>query len=162
MPRVFYLDTGPLGLACYFQPQHTDEAAKFQGWLKAVLLNRSHVVVPAMADYELRRELIRNNFSNSIAQLDLIESGQHLDFPGVEYLNVTDPAIKRAANMWAEARNRGYATAHDKALDGDLIIAAQALDHAAPASRFALVTTNVKDLARYVGRRARPWNAITP
>ena len=162
MPRVIYLDTGPLGLACYSQRDPEKESGQFQQWMNTTLLKQTKIVVPAIADYELRRELIRNGSLDSIAKLDLIESGRHPDFPGVVYLPLTDDAIKRAADLWAEARNKGYATAHEQALDGDVMIAAQVLEFAGSASRFIVVTTNVKDLKRYVGNRARPWDAITP
>ena len=124
--------------------------------MRTALQNRVKLIVPAIADYELRRELIRNGSVDSIAKLDLIESGKHPDFPGVIYLPLADDAIKRAADLWAEARNKGYGTAQDKALDGDVMITAQVLVNAGPASRFLIVTSNVKDLAWYVGKRARP------
>ena len=162
MPRVVYLDTGPLGLACYFRPHPARESGKFQEWLNILSLKRVKIIIPSIADHELRRELMRIGAADSITQLDLIESGQHPDFPGIIYLPLTDPSIKRAAGLWAEARNLGHATAHEKALDGDVMIAAQALDHSGSASRFLIATANVADLSRYVGRRARPCNAITP
>ena len=162
MPRVVYLDTGPLGWACYARPSPYQESGQFQQWMKTALRKRIKIIVPAIADYELRRELIRNGSLDSRAKLDMIESGRHPDFPGIISLPLADAAVKRAAGLWAEARNKGYATAQEKALDGDVMIAAQVLEHTGSASRFLVVTTNVKDLARYVGNRARPWNAITP
>lgn len=102
--------------------------------------------------------MIRAGSTDSLAELDAIERGQHLRFPRVTYLPLTDLALKRAARLWAEARNRGYSTAQDKALDGDVLLAAQILEHAGASTRFTIVTGNVEDLAWYVGkRRARLW-----
>ena len=93
----------------------------------------------------------------------MIESGGHPDFPGVRYLPLTDAALKRAASLWAEARNKGLGTAANEALDGDVVIAAQILEDAGPTSRFTVATSNVGDIARYVGfRRTRYWVDIIP
>jgi len=163
VPRVVYLDTGPLGLVCHPQPVKDQEPSDFQFWVKKALVKRIRIIIPAVADYELRRELIRNGSTDSITKLDLIESGGYTDFPGIIYLPLSDAAIKRAAEMWADARNKGYSTAQDKALDGDVLVAAQALDHAASSSRFTIATGNLKDIARYVGsRRAKLWTDIVP
>ena len=76
---------------------------------------------------------------------------------------LTDAALKRAAHLWAEARNKGYATAGMQALDGDVLVAAQVLEDMGGASRFTIATGNVADIARYVGtRRARLWVDIVP
>jgi len=52
--------------------------------------------------------------------------------------------LLRAASLWAEARNQGRRTAPDQALDGDVIIAAQALEVGA-----TVVSDNRKHLSRY-------------
>ena len=65
--------------------------------------------------------------------------------------------MRTAARLWAEARNAGFPTANDTALDGDVILAAQAL---ALADRQPIVvaTTNTKHLERYVD--ARLWSDL--
>jgi predicted nucleic acid-binding protein len=78
------------------------------------------VVVPEIADYELRRELIRLNSQKALVNLDLL--AQQL-----EYLPLDTPTLRRAAELWAQARQRGQQTAADPALDCDVILAAQAL-----------------------------------
>ncbi len=163
MPRIVYLDTGPLGLACHSRPVENRESRDIQVWLEKALAKRIRVIIPAVADYEVRRELVRNGSADSIAKLDLIESGLHPNFPGVVYLPLADAALRRGAELWALARNKGYATAGDQALDGDVLIAAQVLENAGAMSRFTIATGNAKDLARYVGsRRARLWTDILP
>ena len=68
--------------------------------------------------------------------------------------------MREAADLWAEARNRGYPTAHDAALDGDVLLAAQARDlHAdPPGERVVVATTNVAHLERYVD--AQLWMSL--
>ena len=163
MPRVVYLDTGPLGLVSNPRPGKDRESSRVQDWMKRACERRIRIIVPAIADYELRRELIRSGSLASVARLDLIESGRHPDFPGVRYLPLTDAALKRATSLWAEARNKGVGTAANEALDGDVIIAAQILEDAGLTSRFTVATSNVGDIARYVGfRRTRHWVDIIP
>ncbi|MFI5352420.1 MAG: type II toxin-antitoxin system VapC family toxin [Candidatus Binatales bacterium] len=60
----------------------------------------------------------------------------------------------RAAELWAQARNRGTPTADPKELDGDVILAAQAEQVGA-----IVVTDNVGHLARFV--KARNWREIS-
>ncbi|MGH9765318.1 MAG: hypothetical protein ACREDR_29885, partial [Blastocatellia bacterium] len=61
--------------------------------------------------------------------------------------------ILRAAELWAEIRNLGLPTAHDKALDGDVILAAQALE-----VNGVVATGNAGHLSRFVD--ARHWRNI--
>ena len=65
-----------------------------------------------------------------------------------------------AASLWADARNAGRPTADAAALDGDVILAAQArraqLDFAP--EPVVVATSNVAHLARYTD--ARLWSEI--
>jgi len=51
------LDTGPLGLVTH--PKGGAEAMECKEWMKPVLTDGCRVIVVAISDYELRRELIR-------------------------------------------------------------------------------------------------------
>jgi predicted nucleic acid-binding protein len=62
-------------------------------------------------------------------------------------------AMLKAADLWAQARKNGLPTADPKALDGDAILAAQALE-----VNGIVATDNVGHLARFV--TARTWRDI--
>lgn len=133
------LDSGPLGLVT--NPGGSQEAAACGGWLTNMVRGGAAVVVPEVADYEVRRELIRARRIAGIARLDAL-------IAKVEYLAITTPAMRQAASFWAEARQQGRPTAADPALDGDVILAAQA----ATLEREGVIvaTTNVKHLSWFV------------
>jgi len=65
-----------------------------------------------------------------------------------------------AAELWAQARNRGLPTAPPEALDGDAILAASALLSAGPGDVVKVATDNVGHLAQFVD--AQPWEKIVP
>jgi predicted nucleic acid-binding protein len=74
------------------------------------------------------------------------------------YLPLTTPVLYWAAELWAQARNRGHITASDPALDGDVILAAQALEYLSGGMGMVIATTNVKHLAFFTD--ARLWTDI--
>jgi predicted nucleic acid-binding protein len=109
------------------------------------------VIIPEITDYEVRRELLRSNKVKGINRLDeLIEL--------VEYLPLSTAAMRQAAVFWAQARQQGQPTAGDKTIDGDMILAAQAMT--LNVADVAIATTNVGHLSRFV--RADLWQNITP
>jgi predicted nucleic acid-binding protein len=96
------------------------------------------VYIPEIADYELRRKLLHLRSKHSLRRLDAL-LGQ------LTYLRLDTPAMRRAADLWADARRQGHATAGDERLDADVILAAQALGIGG-----TVATTNVRHLSRYV------------
>jgi len=109
--------------------------------------------VPAIADYEVRRELLRAGKSSGIARLDAFIAAE-----ASRYLTITAVALRQAAFFWADARRRGQPTAPDPALDADCILAAQAATLDAPADAVVVATTNVGHLDRFVP--ADVWERI--
>src|SRR5205814_739783 len=94
------------------------------------------VVVSELADYEVRRELLRRRATAGLKRLD--DFGAR--FP---YLPLSTPAMRRAAEFWAEVRRLGLPTAAPDALDGDCIIAAQAAVAGGPGDTVTIATNNV-------------------
>jgi predicted nucleic acid-binding protein len=64
----------------------------------------------------------------------------------LEYLPLTTAAIRQAAVFWAQARQQGQPTADDRALDDDVILAAQAITLGV--TDVVIATTNVGHLSR--------------
>jgi len=148
--QVLFLDSGPLGLLTH--PQRSAEVLAVTEWLSRCLLGGTRVIVPAIVYYELKRELLRAKKSSGVARLDAFVAAS----PG-RYLPLTDEALRLAADLWAKSRQEGQPTADPKALDIDVIIAAQALSFAA-ASEVTVATTNPKHLAQFVS--AKDWTQI--
>lgn len=77
----------------------------------------------------------------------------------LKWVPIYTETLFRAAEIWAELRKRGLATAADKALDGDVILAAQAhLLHPHEETRIVIATTNVGHLSRMA--HAALWTEI--
>ena len=64
----------------------------------------------------------------------------------------------KAAQLWATSRQAGMPTADLKELDGDVILAAQALLIVESGEGVVIATTNVGYLSRFV--EARHWRDI--
>lgn len=75
----------------------------------------------------------------------------------IEYLPITTPVMRKAAEFWAQARSAGRPTAPDHALDGDVILAEQALSLGVPV---IVATGNPGHLARFVP--TDDWGNIAP
>ncbi len=133
------LDAGPLGLVT--NPRRSRQSVACAQWLQALVGHGSRVLVPEIADYEVRRELLRANKARGLARLDALAGL-------LEYLPLTTAAMRQAAVFWAQARQQGRPTADDKALDGDVILAAQAITLGA--TDVVIATTNVGHLSRFV------------
>ncbi len=71
---------------------------------------------------------------------------------------ITTEAMLKAAEFWATVRSRGRPTAKDEAIDGDAILAGQAVTLDIGADQLVIATTNVKHLLRFA--RAEVWTDI--
>lgn len=113
------------------------------------------MAIPEIADYEVRRGLILGGATDGVERLDkLREQLGH-------YIPISTAAMRQAADLWAEARKKGFATADDKEIDADVILAAQAQNFAGLNDSLTMATYNAKHISRY-HLDARHWNAITP
>ncbi len=149
MTQVVLLDSTPVGLIT--NPKATPLAVECQQWLRSLLDRGYSVVLPEIIDYEVRRELLRVNRVNSIRRLDLLKSE-------IIYLPITTEVMLKAAQMWAQVRQQGKPTADNKALDGDVILAAQAILIGSDEHRSIVATSNPKHLSLFVD--ARDWQDI--
>jgi hypothetical protein len=136
--EVVLLDAGPLGLVT--NPRRSQHSMACAQWVQALVARGRRVIVPEIADYEVRRELLRANRVSGLARLDGLTRL-------LEYLPLTTAAMRQAAVFWAQARQQGQPTADDKALDGDVILAAQALTLGV--ANVMIATTNVGHLSRF-------------
>jgi len=149
--RLIVLDTGTLGLLTH--PRAQPAALACRQWAQARLAAGARVIVPGIADYELRRELIRAGKTAGLRRLDAARGGFEFD-------PITQDALDKAADLWAMVRNAGLATAHPAALDGDAILAAQTILAANVGDVATIATNNARHLSRFPGIDARPWPSI--
>jgi len=118
MNRVIVLDTGVLGMAT--NPNATPEAEAVRRWLEDITDQGDMIIIPDIADYELRRKYIRNHNLKGLRKLKSL-------ILNTNYLSLSTPVMRTAAQLWAQVRQQGATTASDKALDGDVILAAQVI-----------------------------------
>jgi predicted nucleic acid-binding protein len=145
------LDTGVLAQLCHPRKQQHQPVAD---WLAQLLRQGDkelEIFVPEISDYELRRKLLhligkKQAKPSGIERLN--ELGQLL-----EYLPLDTQTMKKAAELWAQARAQGIPTAEEKSLDSDVILAAQAMS-----VEGTIITTNRKHLERFVP--AKEWTEI--
>lgn len=142
MSAIVLLDSNPRGSA---------ETMECHRWLQSLVSQGRRVLVPEIADYEVRRELLRANKTQGIARLDFLKGA-------LDYLPLTTPIMLRAAEFWAEARKRGEKTAPDASLDGDMILAAQADSLLFTGDEVLIATTNPRHLELFA--KARHWKEI--
>jgi predicted nucleic acid-binding protein len=140
------LDSSPLSLLCHPNPTAAG-VIEINLWLQSLLAAGAEIFIPEIADYEVRRELLRAGKQKSLRRLGLLIGTLH-------YVPISTAHMNRAAELWAGARNRGIPTAPPEALDGDVILAAQAESTAA-----VVATANVTHLSRFVS--AKHWRDIT-
>lgn len=156
MSSIVLLDTGVLGAVTSPKAKQSNNSDCL-AWLKSLPLRGYLVAIPEIADYESRRKLIRlqlskgENQPNGIKYLDQLKDQ-------VVYLPITTDVMLKAAELWAQVRKDGKPTADSKALDGDVILAAQALLQAQQGYEVIVATTNVKHISRFVD--ARLWTDI--
>ena len=137
MSRVVFLDAGSIGLVT--NPKLSPESTLCTRWLQTLITSNIRVIIPEIADFEVRRESLRANKVRGIARLDELANL-------VEYLPITTAAMRQAAMFWAQARQQGQPTASDKTIDSDMILAAQAMT--VDVVDVVIATTNVGHLSR--------------
>jgi predicted nucleic acid-binding protein len=145
--RAVLLDAGPLGLIT--NPRRSPAGVACVQWLQSLVAKGIRVVVPKIADYEVRRELLRANKAKGLAQLDALALQ-------LAYLPLTTSAMRQAALFWAQARQQGQPTAGDRTIDSDMILAGQAV--ALGVAEVVVATRDVGHLSRFAP--AELWHNI--
>lgn len=141
--KLIVLDAGPLGML-----SNPDPNVEVTYWARDLEKAGFILLIAAISDYEIRRNLILENKSKSLLHLDTLREV-------FCYLPLTDTALQIAAQLWAESNRKGIPTASQKDLNCDAILAAQALEIGA-----TVATTNVKHISRFVD--AKHWKDIEP
>jgi predicted nucleic acid-binding protein len=144
---MILIDSGPLGYAT--NPRASPINDRCSAWLEALAVAGEPIVLPEIADYETRRSWLRTNNEEAINRLNEFKRRSN-------YLPITTPAMLLAAELWADARRHGYATAGDQSLDADVILAAQAI---MLGGNTVIATVNVGHLSRYT--HAQLWEEIS-
>jgi predicted nucleic acid-binding protein len=148
--RLVFLDTGPLGLVT--SPRGKPRSDQCRQWVKDLAMAGVRVFVPEIADYEVRRELIHLQATAGLWRLNQVKAT-------LDYAPITTDVMLRAAELWAMARSDGLPTAGPEALDGDCILAAQAILSVNPNDTVTVATDNVSHLSRFVD--AKLWETIS-
>ena len=155
MPRAIFLDTFPLSSVGKVMKTGTSETEKCQSWVLSCLAVGHKIYVPEISYYECIRELKRLNAKVQIAKIKAF-CGAVSD----RLIPINSSHLELASDFWATARQTGKPTANDQALDGDMILCAQAISLGIPDSDFVIATTNVAHLSPFAP--ADLWQNITP
>ena len=147
------LDSGILGFASH--PQLHKKYSDFFAWIQSNIAYKNDLVIPEVADYEVRRSLIKIG-SRSISILDDLQS-----YEGFEYLPINTRAMRIAAESWATARKQGKQGTGNSRLDADMVLVGQTLEFSEAIKveeDVVLATTNIKDLEDFCN--AKKWEEI--
>lgn len=104
------------------------------------------MILPEIVDYEIRRELLRANKLSGLSKSEIL------------YLPITTEIMLKAAELWAKARQQGKPTADNQALDGDVILASQALTLKNLGYEVIIATSNKKHLSLFT--EVEDWQTI--
>ena len=117
MRLIVLLDAGPLGMITNPKSSLENEACK--NWLASLVSKGVDVVIPEIANCEVRRELLRAGKDKGLGRWDALKGM-------LGYAPITTLVMLKAAAYWAKARQVGRKSADDASLDADMILAAQA------------------------------------
>jgi predicted nucleic acid-binding protein len=152
---IVFLDSSVLGKLC--NPNSSPETIAVNDWMYSLLAKGVVVATSHICDYEIRRSLILNSIKSISSEgIDNLDELSEI----ISFLSVSETVLKKAAQIWAEARNQGIPTADEKSLDADVIICAQwqLLTEEYPGRYVVIATTNVKHLSRFT--QAKKWQDI--
>jgi predicted nucleic acid-binding protein len=146
------LDTNALISLCH--PTRNPEIKEWlQGWLAhAQAGGNVQLIVSAAADYEARRGYLWKLDKHPDEPKALARLDQLCELLDMHPISVE--VLRKAARFWSDAKRAGHATAPERDLDWDVIVAAEATELGA-----VVVTSNAGHISRY-GVDARDWRDI--
>jgi predicted nucleic acid-binding protein len=150
--RHIILDSSPLSLVTD-NPSKIGDVKDCHQWLQDILIAGHEVYIPEVCDYEVRRELIRSQRLNSIKRMNTLKGV-------LNYIPIDTNIMLEAAKHWASIRNQGLTTAHNTALDADVILCSQALSLGLLPTDMVIATSNIRHISRFVP--CDLWKNIVP
>lgn len=96
-------------------PRSSPDSEACKTWLQGLSQSGIAIAIPEIADYEVRRELLRSEKSLGLARLDALKSL-------LRFVPITSAAMLKPAEFRASARNAGWQSASDSSLDADMIL----------------------------------------
>ena len=139
---IIFLDAGPLGMLT--SPAATAKNTQIKEWMDSQIDKGAEIVVPEIADYEVRRGLVLENLSAGLSRLNAFTSI-------ATYIPIDTATMRTAADLWAMVRKLRppQPTAPDEALDCDAVLAAQAITTSKGQEQVIIATDNVGHLSRF-------------
>src|SRR6266542_2236181 len=95
MSLVVLVDAGPLGMISNPKGSSDNEACK--NWVTSLAYHGAEIIIPEIADYEVRRELLRAGKERGVGRLDALKGM-------LTYAPITTSAMLKATEFWATAR----------------------------------------------------------
>lgn len=143
MKPYIVLDSAPLGLL--FQRVGVAPADTCRAWAKRRMADGARLLVPEIIHYELRRELLRLGKTRALSMM-----GRFVSAEPDRFMRLNSHDLELAAELWADSRRRGMATADARALDIDVILAAQVKNLSVSTADVVVATSNVKHLSQFI------------
>ncbi len=145
MTTVVLIDSRPLG-----KITHPKIDPNVKEWLQFIQNNKIALRVAEISDYELRRKLLLEGFGKSINRLEKFRQTKR-------FIPITSEMMVEAAELWAWTRRQGQPTASNERLDGDVILAAQAIFQKEYFDEVIIVTENPKHICRFDSVGISTW-----
>lgn len=149
MTTFVLLDSGPTGLIT--NPADSLETVECRRWMQQLIAHDIVVALPEIADYEIRRELLRARKPRGLRSLDRLKDS-------TRYLALDTTIMLQAAVFWALARQQGRPTARENDIDRDMILAVTAWAVSQTGDTATIATTSVRHVSLFAD--ARLWSGI--
>jgi hypothetical protein len=139
---LIFLDAGPLGMLT--SPAATAKNTQIKEWMDSQIDKGAEIVVPEIADYEVRRSLILEKLNPGLARLNAFTEI-------ATYVPIDTATMRTAADLWAMTRalKPPQPTAPDEELDCDAVLAAQAITTSNGQEEVIIATDNIGHLSRF-------------